>query len=165
MLTARARAGFDFSFLLAGWLVYISAVFIRFSSGLYRAWLVEHGGYEVLYSNPVNGLGAGRTCNVVLWYSFLTVSGYRFIMFLVATRPKSSASLEKIFRNARWLEKETAEMHDWFFTFKRDRRALFLVPLLYWAPLRKAFPVSGFYELRLNPRDGSLYPTHISWLD
>jgi NADH:ubiquinone oxidoreductase subunit C len=165
ILTTKLRAGFDFSFIVASWLVYLCGIFIRFSSGMYRTWLVEHGGYEVLY----NGLSRNSDSMVgnttVLWYSFLSVSGYRFIMFLISMKLKSSVSLERVYRNARWLEKETGEMHDWYFTCKRDRRALFLVPLLYWAPLRKVFPVSGFYEIRLNPRDGSLYPSHVSWLD
>ena len=129
-LTTGARAGFDFSFIVASWLVYLCAVFIRFSSGMYRSWLVEHGGYEVLYSNLSGSFGVSCSNNSILWYSFLTASGYRFVMFILAVKAKVSTSLEKIFRNARWLEKETGEMHDWFFTFKRDRRALFLVPLL-----------------------------------
>jgi hypothetical protein len=56
-------------------------------------------------------------------------------------------------------------MNDLWFSQKRDRRALFLVPLLYWAPLRRAFPVSGFYDLRLAVGSGRLYAYHVTWLD
>lgn len=56
-------------------------------------------------------------------------------------------------------------MHDVWFTSKRDRRALFLVPLLYWGPLRKAYPTSGFFELRLQVGEGRLCAYHLSWLD
>jgi hypothetical protein len=38
-----------------------------------------------------------------------------------------------------------------YFSEKRDRRALFLVPFLFWAPLQPAFPVDGVVELRLDP--------------
>ena len=48
MLTTRLRVGFDFSFIVSNWLVYLCAMFVRFSSGMYKTWLVEHGGYEIL---------------------------------------------------------------------------------------------------------------------
>ena len=75
------------------------------------------------------------------------------------------ASIETWYRNARWLERESGEMLDVWFAAKRDRRALFLVPLLYWAPLRRVFPVSGFFELRLAGGEGRLAAFHITWLD
>ena len=56
-------------------------------------------------------------------------------------------------------------MHALFFTGKRDRRALFLMPLLYWAPLRKVFPVGGFYEVRTHALSGKLCLTHVAWLE
>lgn len=46
-MTTKLRMGFDFSFVVASRLVYLCGMFIRFSSGMYRAWLIEHGGYEV----------------------------------------------------------------------------------------------------------------------
>ncbi len=119
----------------------------------------------MLSANILNGASTVPTMPTVLWYTFFSTAGYRFTLFVIAMKNHAVASIERLFRNARWLEKETGEMHNLFFNFKRDRRALFLIPLLYWAPLRKVFPVSGFYELRLNPKDNTLYPTHISWLD
>lgn len=52
-----------------------------------------------------------------------------------------------------------------WYSAKRDRRALFLVPLLYWGPLRKAFPVGGFFELRQSIDSVGLVVAHISFLD
>ena len=75
------------------------------------------------------------------------------------------STIEIAFRNARWLERESGEMHDIWFKQKRERRALFLVTLLYWGPLRKTYPTSGFFELRLHANDGKLYAFHNSWLD
>jgi hypothetical protein len=56
-------------------------------------------------------------------------------------------SIEFIFRNAKWLEKEASEFFNIFFLNKKDRRTLFLIPLLYESPLRKKFPLVGFYEI------------------
>jgi len=165
LITVKPNLGFNFSLILSNWLLYLCATFIKFSAGLYKTWLVEHGAYEAL------GAGLSRlkskVCSVstILWYAFMTTVGYRFVLFVFATKSVVTPSIERLYRNARWLEKEVGEMHDLFYSFKRDRRALFLIPLLYWAPLRKVFPASGFYELRLNSRDNTLYPTHVSWLD
>jgi len=165
LLSLRPNLGFTFSLVITSWLIHLCALFIKFSTGTYRTWLIEHGGYEVAYPSHVNLDITQYSLSTILWYSFLSLSGSKFIVFLFSMRGKTSQSLERFFRNAKWLEKETGEMHDWYFSLKRDRRALFLMPLLYWAPLRKVFPASGFYELRLNSKDGTLYPVHISWLD
>ncbi len=74
-------------------------------------------------------------------------------------------TIEPLFFNARWLEREVAEMCGSFFLAKRDRRALFLTPLLYWAPLRKAFPVGGFFEVRLSFEDGKLVYLPVAWAE
>lgn len=64
--------------------------------------------------------------------------------------------MESLFRNLRWLEREAAELLGLFFEAKVDRRSLFTPPYLYTAPLRKAFPTGGFYELVMSPLAGGL---------
>jgi hypothetical protein len=130
------------------------ALFLRLSGGCRRAWLVEHGGYE---------LGTNFLRRQLLWYLFILGSQLRYLV-LTFSQP-AVQSLEVLYRNARWLERESGEMHDIWFSQKRDRRALFLVPLLYWGPLRRAFPVSGFFDLRLTVGSGKLQAYHVTWLD
>ena len=127
---------------------------LQLSLGCYQSWLVEHGVYEV------NTAAVGGALS---WYLLVMAAHQRCFIFSYDLR--ILPSVERQFRNARWLERESGEMHDVWFHNKRDRRALYLVPLLYWAPLRKTYPVSGFYELRVCAGDGRLYPTHVSWLD
>lgn len=83
-------------------------------------------------------------------------------MFSPVTREEVIYSGEVIFRNLRWLEREVGEMFDLWYSGKRDRRALFLVPLLYWGPLRRGFPLGGFFELRLFAGEGRVVVLHIS---
>ena len=73
----------------------------------------------------------------------------------------SRRTVEGLRRNARWLERELAEMHGAYIVGKRDRRALFLLGALYWGVLEKAFPVQGFFELSLGLLDGRLLVTHV----
>lgn len=75
-----------------------------------------------------------------------------------------STSLEGYFRNAKWLEREAGEMHGWFFLNKKDRRTLFLMPVFFMTPLKKAFPLGGFFEILLCPLSAKLAFRHVSWL-
>lgn len=50
-----------------------------------------------------------------------------------------------------------------FFLNKRDRRVVFTLPLFYHAPLRKFFPMGGFYELVLCPFTLKLTFASIGW--
>lgn len=56
-------------------------------------------------------------------------------------------------------------MHNVWFEGKRDRRALFLVPVLYWGVLRRHYPAGGFFEIRLLAGEGRLAAYHVTWLD
>lgn len=96
----------------------------------------------------------------LLWYLFVLGPCIRHLVFTI--NQSSVASIETLYRNARWLERESGEMSDLWFTQKRDRRALFLVPLLYWGPLRRAFPTSGFFDLRLSAQGAKLTAFHIT---
>jgi hypothetical protein len=106
--------------LYAGSLVLGLVTHVRLSLGCYRVWLLEHGVYE---------LGSGLGDRLLAWYLFMVASAQRCLLFVLGQR--SLTSVESLFRNARWLERESGEMHDLWFAQKRDRRALFLVPLLY----------------------------------
>ena len=101
--------------------------------------LVEHSAYEVAPSQ------------LILFYFFSGVTCGLSLILTLARRRNSFFSVETLFRNARWLERETAEMFGLFYQGKRDRRALFTMPLFYLAPLRKSYPSTGLYELALCP--------------
>jgi NADH:ubiquinone oxidoreductase subunit C len=136
------------------------ALYLRFSAVFYRTWLVDIGAYELRL-----GLWAGAAAPATLWHLFRSPSGAPLLVLSVAGRRRESPSVEHLFRNARWLEREVSEMHGWRFTAKRDRRSLFLSPLLSWAPLRKSFPTGGFYEARLDPLTSRVTFAHVSWAD
>ena len=103
-------------------------------------------------------LGTGGT---LLWYLLTVGRRLRYFIFSLASSGQTQ-TVEGFFRNARWLEREVGEMGDLWYLKKRDRRALFLVPLLYWGPLRRGFPLSGFFELRLLPGEGRIVIFHVT---
>lgn len=138
------------SMLTLRYLFFYTSLTIGFS----EIWLIEHGSFELLSS-------VGQ----VVWYLLSLGSNLRLLVFSKLDQTKLVPSVETLFRNARWLEREVAEMSDIWFTAKRDRRALFLVALLYWGVLRKAFPTGGFNELRLWPSLGQVVTLHLNWQD
>lgn len=92
------------------------------------------------------------------WYIFTTPYAPALSrLFIFAPQYGSNIpSIENLFRNARWLERETGEMYNLFYENKKDRRALFTIPLFYKAPLRKKYPTAGLYEIFFTPDTGLL---------
>jgi len=128
--------------------------YLSLSIGFSKPWLVEHGAFELVSKH-----------NLVVWYILSLGVNLRVLLFAPILQAVSLPSIEGIFRNARWLEREVSEMGDLWYAGKRDRRALFLVALLYWGVLRKTFPASGFVELRLLPSASQVVAFHVNWQD
>jgi Ni,Fe-hydrogenase III component G len=101
------------------------ALYLRLAASAYKVWLVEIVAYSLA---TILGLGSSRT---LLCYMFGFGAATRLTVFTCATGKQAVPSLDLCFRNARWLEREVSEMHDLFFSNKRDRRALFLLPMLF----------------------------------
>lgn len=104
--------------------------------------LIDMGSYEI----PVIETKNNFLFKTVVWYilKFLT-DDLLFIFSIV--KDYSLKSIEIIFRNAKWLEREITDFLNISFINKRDRRSLFSIPFLYESPFKKKFPCMGFYEL------------------
>ena len=131
--------------------------FLRYSYFFKQTTLCDLGGYEVPLVNT-----AISKFTTVLWYIFKLAMCDRFLIFSLANNA-NHASIESLFRNARWLEREASEFFGLFFTNKSDRRALFTIPLFYNYPLRKKYPTGGFYEIFFCPIQNRLQWKPISW--
>lgn len=59
-------------------------------------------------------------------------------------------SIEKLYKNANWLERETSEMFGINYTFKNDSRVLLLDYSRTETPLLKDFPVEGYMDIYYN---------------
>lgn len=116
---------------------------------------MDLGLYETTHARPSGPLA-------VLWNVFALNSAR--LLCLSWGAAQHSSTLELFFRNAKWLEREASEMHGWFFNLKRDRRTLFLIPVFFSTPLKKAFPLGGFFEVLLCPLTAKLTFRHVSWL-
>jgi len=122
---------------------------------------VEIGAAELPLVCAVSATHAHANLSYLNWSLFEGGARQRFLVLQLG---KSSTSSEAFFRNARWLEREAAEMAGCFYLTKRDRRTLFGLPIFYSNPLRKAFPVGGVFDLGLCPLTHKLVFRHVSWL-
>lgn len=69
---------------------------------------------------------------------------------LIQTSSKKMLSIDKIFRNASWLERETSEMFGINYTNKSDIRSLLLDYSRNENPMLKDFPTEGYEDVYYN---------------
>jgi NADH:ubiquinone oxidoreductase subunit C len=150
--------------------IYYFALMLKYSFFFKKMVLVDLGGYDI---PQMQSAGTGvyatndtpavnLTHNPVLWYLFKGVTGQRCFLFSVQTPQKLFQSIELLFRNARWLEREASEFFGFFFSSKVDRRVLFTIPLFYNSPFRRKYPAIGFYEIFFCPILKKLKFKHLS---
>ena len=149
----RANFGGKFFFLPACLLALVGAS-TKSLVGVSTSHLIDLGAYEV------GTFFFFRRTSLVLWSLVLVNNELYF--FFAPLFSLSPVSWERLYRNAWWLERELGEAFNLFFKKKHDRRSLFLMPLLYQAPLRKVFPVGGFFELTLSQINRTLVWRHLS---
>ena len=118
--------------------------FFKYSYFFKNFLLIDLGIYEVpsLYDKK------NLLYKNVVWYIFKNMfDSYIFLFSII--KNNSLNTIEVLFRNAKWLEKESIDFFNIFFKNKKDRRCVFTIPLFYESPLKKKFPVMGFYEIFL----------------
>lgn len=109
-------------------------------------------------------LNKSNTNSILLFYSYYF---YLLKLRLTTIHPYTlnsrtyAHSLESIFRNASWLERETSEMFSVMFTNKYDSRTLLLDYSKKEHPMLKNFQSEGNYELYYDFFDQNLYYTKI----
>ena len=132
--------------LLTSGKFYFLALHLRFSSRFFGLQLADLFSYESAKSF------VGLTSTSVLVYNFHGVFLHeRFFFFVIgcdSTGPRSfTKSLNEIFPNSVWLEREVLELHAVTFEGKKDVRNLMLQYGDSSAPFRKSFPSIGTREM------------------
>lgn len=126
---------------------------LKYSFLTHGCFLLDICGYELQQNTQKRGV----ICH--LWST-----GVTRLLTLTPSKQKQIPSAEILFFNAKWLEREIAEMSGWFFFNKRDRRVMFLIPVVFTAPLLKTYPVGGFFDLMLCTLTNKLSFKHQTWL-
>lgn len=75
---------------------------------------------------------------------------------------QSLASVDKIFQNYWWMEREASEMHDVWFENKADGRNLLMEYMAVLKPMLRSFPSYGLYELFYDTLRGVMIHRKVS---
>lgn len=127
---------------IPSFLINFIALFLKYSFFFKNFFLLDLGCYET----PVFFKESLAQFKYFLWYIFKNNFDESLFIFTLINK-FTIGSVEKLFRNAKWLERETFDFFNVFFKNKKDRRSLFTIPIFYESPLKKKFPTVGFYEL------------------
>lgn len=162
----------DCVLVVASQYLYYVSLFLKYSYFFQRCTLVDLGGYDVPVSvvpqTPQTSAIAATSgftpvqYTPTMWYIFKDINGVRLFIFSLQTVKSKQQSIDLLFRNARWLEREATDFFGFFFTAKSDRRSLYTLPLFYNAPFRRKYPAVGFYELFFCPILKKLKFKHLS---
>lgn len=128
--------------------VFIFLLFLKLNLNLSNTTLIDIFGYNILSLNSLKLTNKQIYTNIVIRNFFINSHNINF--FTISISNKKFFSLESLFLNSSWMERECSEMLDLFFLNKYDNRNLLLQ---YWdtnKPLIKSNPSIGNFEIFFN---------------
>ncbi len=94
----------------------------------------------------ISFLKKNRFLNYSIYYTYFA----KIRLTLITTSSISTESLDKIYKNTNWLEREASEMYGIQYTGKRDARPLLLDYSKNEFPMLKDFPTEGVNDIYYN---------------
>lgn len=122
---------------------------IRYEYYYHNTWITEQSAIDNSYNNILFKKNSKLTL-YNLYYSYFT----KFRTLLLCDIKFNINSVDNLFKNCNWLERETSEMYGVNYNFKSDTRKLLLDYSKIEHPLLKDFPSEGvkdvFYDILDN---------------
>lgn len=127
---------------------------LKYELFLNKTTLIENSAFELKTNNFLKTNIFKKKINQIflIFYNFFNYnSNLRLnVLFFLTNNNSSIFSLDKIFKNANWLERETSEMYGIFFYQKYDSRKLLLDYSKNENPMLKDFPSEGLQDVFFN---------------
>lgn len=127
---------------------FLFLLFLKLNLNLSNTVLIDIFGYNVLSVGSYKFLSNQTYTNIIIRNFFINSHNINF--FLASISKKLFFSIESLFLNSSWMERECSEMLDLFFFNKYDNRNLLLQ---YWdtnKPLIKSNTSIGNFEIFFN---------------
>ncbi len=102
------------------------------------------------FLKKINFFFKNRVLLFYVYYFFTLKSKIMLLTTYNNTNLNKISSIDKIFKSAGWLERETGEMFKISYNFKTDTRRLLLDYSKQENPLLKDYPVEGFNDVFYN---------------
>jgi len=134
---------------------YVLNLVLRNEVSLNSAFLVENTGIDVRFFNSMSKTLSAyfTTKKLILSYQYYFLTLKLKISFLVLPSESSKPylySIDKLFQNANWLERETSEMYGVLYYFKSDMRKLLLDYSKLDNPMLRDFASEGIQDVFFN---------------
>lgn len=143
---------------------YFLILHIKLSSLFYSVQLIDIFAYDLIINNFF------KNNKLILVYNFHLINfQQRFFFFLIFKNQKNNFynfnyinSINELFLNSNWLEREVSELHGFFFWGKKDLRNLMLQYGDTSAPMQKIFPSIGTKDIYYDSINDLLIQTNVS---
>lgn len=139
-------------FLKKNWLYSVN-IFLKKEVFLSSVSLIEHSGVDFKKKlstckyEKIDFFSKNETILIYIYFFFLIKTRVIFFTSYNNTGNIKICSLDRIFKSANWLERETSEMFKVVFKNKVDRRRLLLDYSRQENPLLKSFPSEGYNDV------------------
>jgi NADH:ubiquinone oxidoreductase subunit C len=137
--------------------IYLINQLLRKEFFLNSSMLIENSGIDANYLNKDNIFFNYKNLsnnNVIVFYTYyiLLLKLRLTFLFLPSTNQtiNSINSIDKIFKNANWVERETSEMYNINYLWKNDTRKILIDYSKNEYPLLKDYPSEGFQDVFYN---------------
>ena len=107
--------------------------------------------FIVIYETIINN--NGRVSYNKLANNFFNIND-KVVKITVNIKKEKLSSMDSLFGNAKWLEREVREFFNMNYLNKTDNRSLFLWSGFLGNPLKKNYPTIGFFELSVKYKLG-----------
>ena len=118
-----------------------------------KSTLVENSAVDTLnYTNITNNTSILSKNRIFIYYIYYLYTLKMRLTIVISNAESSTGikSIESIYRNANWAERETSEMYGIFIKNKKDSRKLLLDYTKDENPLLKDFPTEGTNDIFYN---------------
>lgn len=129
-------------------------LFLKNELFFFNSTLVENSAVDCLKYTSTNKISFFFKKNrILIYYLYYFYSLKMKINFLInynLFEKSRFVSIDKLYPNASWLERETSEMYGINYTFKQDIRKLLIDYTKLENPMLKDFPCEGFNDVFFN---------------
>jgi len=119
--------------------------------------LIENSAIDCNYLNKNNtflNFNSTLNNNLIVYYTYYILNLKLRLTLLYLPSPNQGTSslnsIDKIFKNANWVERETSEMYNINYIWKNDTRKILIDYSKNEYPLLKNYPSEGFQDVFYN---------------
>lgn len=122
--------------------------FFKYNSFFFKTMLIDINTFDYNKNFYINKKNLNFNCILFLYYNYNY--NFKFNLITFTNLNNNIFSIENIFINSNWIERELSELYGIFFLQKKDIRNLLLDYNFINNPFLKKFPICGYIEINFN---------------